>query len=307
MEPTTPNSAATEHARIFHSARSIVRSFRAHYDDSTEPRGGDATERAATENPAKSTATEHAFDGKDKDKGRGALECKYWQQGRGCFRGDECSFKHDPYLRHQNVCHRWEKGRGCRWGDTCNFIHEPHFQPLNVCHRWQRGKCTGIDCHRLHETTHSAWSPLRQRRTPSRSRSSSLPGSPVSGSDLDQPGCPRSRSPPIAKRMPKKRTPPANPSSGSQLPPTNSSSGSQQAREDTIAQLIIETFKDQGLDAASLTPEKLKETWRSLSRSLHPDKWTLAPEMARVMNKVMMWFNNEKDQYEKTLHERKGA
>jgi hypothetical protein len=107
--------------------------------------------------------------------------------------------------------------------------------------------------------------------------------------------------------MPKKRTPPANPSSGSQLPPTNSSSGSQQAREDTIAQLIIETFKDQGLDAASLTPEKLKETWRSLSRSLHPDKWTLAPEMARVMNKVMMWFNNEKDQYGKTLHEGKGA
>ena len=32
MEPTTPNSAATEHAN----------------DDNTEPRGGDATERAAT-------------------------------------------------------------------------------------------------------------------------------------------------------------------------------------------------------------------------------------------------------------------
>ena len=32
MEPSTPNSAATEHAN----------------DDNTEPRGGDATERAAT-------------------------------------------------------------------------------------------------------------------------------------------------------------------------------------------------------------------------------------------------------------------
>ncbi len=59
------------------------------------------------------------------------------------------------------------------------------------------------------------------------------------------------------------------------------------------------------IDAGSRGIEQ--ETWRPLSRSLHPDKWTLAPEMARVMNKVMMWFNNEKDQYEKTLHERKGA
>ena len=48
MEPITPNSAAIEHARRLHTARSIVCCYRAHYDDNTEPRGGDATERAAT-------------------------------------------------------------------------------------------------------------------------------------------------------------------------------------------------------------------------------------------------------------------
>lgn len=241
------------------------------------------------------------------------MQCRYWAQGRGCFRGDDCCFKHDPHLRHQNVCYHWERGHGCKWGDACNKIHDYQLRSRNVCHRWQRGECTDIHCHRLHETTHSARSPPRQCRTPPRSRSRSLPGSPVSTGDLnepvstsdsDQPGCPRF--PPAAKRMPRMHIPQEHPSFQSTLPPTDSSSGSQQDREDTIAQLIIKTCKDRGFDAASLTPGKTK-MWRRAVKSVHPDGWTWNPVMERVMNKVMMWLNNERDEYKKQLHERTGA
>ena len=102
------------------------------------------------------------------------------------------------------------------------------------------------------------------------------------------------------------KIPQEHPSLESTLPPTDSSSGSQQDREDTIAQLIIETCNDQGFDAASLTPGKTKR-WRRSVKSVHPDGWTWNPVMERVMNKVMMWLNNERDEYKKQLHERTGA
>ena len=224
-----------------------------------------------------------------------AVNCKYWRQGRGCSRGNKCSFRHDPCWRQENVCRHWEGGFGCRRADTCNFIHNPDLWEKNVCHRWLRGRCRGDDCPRLHEASDSAWNTTRHRRTPSRSPSMSLPGSPVSCSDGGL-GCARSRSrtPELAapKRMPR-TSQPVSPSLGSQLPPTNSSSG----REGKTAKLMIEMFKDQGLDAARLTPEKLKDVWRPMMKQLHPDKWTLCPEFAREMNQVAMWMNSEKDKY----------
>lgn len=47
--------------------------------------------------------------------------------------------------------------------------------------------------------------------------------------------------------------------------------------------------------------------WRRSVKSVHPDGWTWNPVMERVMNKVMMWLNNERDEYKKQLHERTGA
>ena len=87
MEPTTPNSAATEHARRLHRARSIVRSFRAHYDDNTEPRGGDATEHAATTE----VVTTPAFDAATCDIAIGPckLRCMKNEHGILCKIQDE--------------------------------------------------------------------------------------------------------------------------------------------------------------------------------------------------------------------------
>ena len=71
MEPTTPNSAATEHAN----------------DDNTEPRGGDATERAATTE----VMTTPAFDAATCDIAIGPrrLRCMKNEHGILCKMQDE--------------------------------------------------------------------------------------------------------------------------------------------------------------------------------------------------------------------------
>ena len=115
----------------------------------------------------------------------------------------------------------------------------------------------------------------------------------------------RSRSPPVtgskpeAKKMPTARKPSTNPSSSSRLPPTNSSSSYEQVREDTVAELLIDIFKDQGdFDAESLTTESVKEKWTKISRSIHPDKFGACPALGRIMGEVMKWLNNERDKFE---------
>ena len=99
--------------------------------------------------------------------------------------------------------------------------------------------------------------------------------------------------------MPTTRKPPTNPSSSSQLPPTNSSSGYEQAREETVAELLIDIFKDQGdFHAASLTTESMTEKWKPLSRSIHPDRYGVCPALGRIMNEAMKCLNNERDKFE---------
>ena len=192
-----------------------------------------------------------------------------------------------------NVCRHWERGKGCKFGDSCNFRHDHSLRTFNLCHRWMRGKCKNIDCHRLHERAPGV--PPPAFRTPRRSRSSSLSSSMVS----------RSRSPPVtgskpeAKKMPTARKPSTNPSSSSRLPPTNSSSSYEQVREDTVAELLIDIFKDQGdFDAENLTREGVKEKWTKISRSIHPDKFGACPALGRIMAEVMKWLNNERDNFE---------
>ena len=83
------------------------------------------------------------------------------------------------------------------------------------------------------------------------------------------------------------------------MPPTNSSSGYEQAREDTVAELLIDIFKDQGdFDAASLTTESITEKWKPLSRSIHPDKFGACPALESIMTEAMKWLNNERDKFE---------
>ena len=175
-----------------------------------------------------------------------------------------------------NVCRHWERGKGCAFGFSCHFRHDHSLRTFNLCHRWMRGKCKNIDCHRLHERAPGV--PPPAFRTPRRSRSSSLSSSMVS----------RSRSPsdtrvkPEAKKMPTTRKPSTNPSSSSQLPPTNSSSGYEHERENIVAELLIDIFKDEGdFDAASLTTESITEKWKPLSMSIHPDKFGACPALQR--------------------------
>ena len=87
------------------------------------------------------------------------------------------------------------------------------------------------------------------------------------------------------------------------MPPTNSSSGYEQVREDTVAELLIDIFKDQGdFDAESLTTESVTEKWKPLIRSIHPDKFGACPALGRIMGEVMKWLNNERNKFDFAQH-----